>query len=58
MMPARRVLPTLGEGCEPIAHWNRVLRTAGLPSISYEYAKEALAKLGGERERVPGEDDA
>ena len=40
-----------------IGHWRKVLATAGLPSVSYAYAKEALEKLGAEPERVPGQDD-
>jgi len=39
------------------AHWKRVLTTSGLPSISYQYAKEALDKLGSQPDRVVGEDD-
>ena len=39
-----------------VEHWQRVMRTPGLPSISYESAEEALKKLGV-YEREPGEDD-
>jgi len=45
-----------------IAHWRKVQETTGLPPISYEFARAALAVLGGEGgahellERAPGED--
>jgi len=42
---------------EVVAQWQKVMATAGLPKISYDYAKEALEKLGAQSERVPGSDD-
>ena len=42
---------------DAVAHWQKVLRTAGLPQISYDLAIVGLQKLGAVRERVPGEDD-
>ena len=41
---------------DAVAHWQRVLRTVGLPQISYDSAIDGLKKLGAVRERVPGED--
>ena len=42
---------------DAIAHWQKALQQPGLLAITYEYAREALAKLGADPERVPGEDD-
>lgn len=44
-----------------VAHWERVLTTDGLPPISYEFAREALAVLKASHEflatREPGEEE-
>ena len=60
-MPKPRHLPKITVNImarvDPIQHWQRVLRTVGLPQISYDSALGGLQKLGAVRERVPGEDD-
>ncbi len=47
-----------GPELTPRAHWERVLANAKRGSIGYEYASQALIKMGAiTREREPGEDD-
>lgn len=45
---------------QAVAHWRKVLATRGLPPISYQYAREALAMLRAADEflatREPGEE--
>ena len=60
-MPKPRHLPKIKvnvmDRIDAVTHWQKVLRTAGLPQISYDIAIGGLQKLGAVRERVPGEDD-
>lgn len=41
----------------PTEYWKMVLAEAPLGSLAESAAREALAKLGAEPDRVPGEDD-
>jgi hypothetical protein len=42
----------------PIAHWQGVLQTTGLPESTYETARKCLEKIGYRHvEREPGQDD-
>ena len=60
-MPKPRRFPKIRisdhDRIDAVKHWQKVLQTAGLPQIAYDSAIEALKKLGGVPERVPGEDD-